>query len=72
MEEPKEEKPILISIHASKKEATNAQYKQEWIHNISIHASKKEATCSRSMRVHNFDDFNPRLQEGGDYLESYK
>ena len=38
---------------------------------ISIHASKKEATALRPSGKSYRDNFNPRLQEGGDRTFSY-
>ena len=41
-------------------------------YDISIHASAKEATLKQINSVEDFDNFNPRLREGGDLEHNKK
>ena len=59
---------LAISIHASEKEATMPRtLLRSALLSISIHASRKEATRLLLLLMILLDDFNPRLQEGGDF-----
>ena len=56
---------VLISIHASLREATLAdRYAKIW-HNISIHASLREATIWVCQSEEGREDFNSRLSARG-------
>ena len=56
----------MISIHASKKDATAILPKVLYPPFISIHASKKDATGRPTFTFLAATDFNPRIQEGCD------
>ena len=67
-EEPRSS-AMMISIHASAKEATtNPVVTASYCITISIHASAKEATGLSVDEQISGIDFNPRLREGGDHL----
>ena len=57
---------MLISIHASAREATYQPPKVGREPDISIHASAREATAPHITTGNPTDYFNPRLREGGD------
>ena len=57
---------VIISIHASAKEATFSFNCISTEVLISIHASAKEATTDTGWKRWVFYHFNPRLREGGD------
>ena len=59
---------VIISIHASAKEATFSFNCISTEVLISIHASAKEATTDTGWKRWVFYHFNPRLREGGDAL----
>ena len=70
MERGEDLEEILISIHASVKEATREWRTRPNVIFISIHASVKEATQVVHDIHKRFHYFNSRLREGGDETAS--